>query len=89
MTSHAALYLTFDDGPDPEWTPRILDLLAQADMQATFFAIGEQAQRSPRCSRRIVDGRPCDRQSHVQPSPSLVDDARARARAKCATARRR
>lgn len=41
------MYLTFDDGPDPEWTPRVLDALDRAQVRATFFAIGEQAQRSP------------------------------------------
>ncbi|HEY7642754.1 MAG TPA: polysaccharide deacetylase family protein [Steroidobacteraceae bacterium] len=48
------VYLTFDDGPDPRWTPQILDLLAQAQMHATFFAIGELAQREPGLVRRIV-----------------------------------
>jgi peptidoglycan/xylan/chitin deacetylase (PgdA/CDA1 family) len=52
--SDACLYLTFDDGPDPDWTPRVLDLLDQAGMQATFFAIGEQALRSPALVRRIA-----------------------------------
>lgn len=48
------VYLTFDDGPDPRWTPQILDLLAQARMHATFFAIGECAQREPALVRRIA-----------------------------------
>lgn len=47
------VYLTFDDGPDPEWTPRVLDVLEQADVKATFFAIGQQAQRAPDLMRRI------------------------------------
>lgn len=47
------VYLTFDDGPDPEWTPRVLDTLAQAGVQATFFAVGQQAQRSPELMRRV------------------------------------
>ena len=47
------VYLTFDDGPDPEWTPRVLDALEQAGVQATFFAIGQQAQRAPDLMRRI------------------------------------
>jgi peptidoglycan/xylan/chitin deacetylase (PgdA/CDA1 family) len=50
------VYLTFDDGPDPRWTPQILDLLAQARMHATFFAIGQCAQREPDLMRRIVAG---------------------------------
>lgn len=50
------IYLTFDDGPDPEWTPRVLDALAAAQVKATFFAIGEQAQRAPEVMRRIQAG---------------------------------
>ncbi len=54
VTSAAnTVYLTFDDGPDPEWTPRVLDTLDKAEVRATFFAIGEQAQRSPDLVRRI------------------------------------
>lgn len=47
------IYLTFDDGPDPEWTPRVLDVLLQTGAPATFFAIGQQAQRAPELIRRI------------------------------------
>jgi peptidoglycan-N-acetylglucosamine deacetylase len=47
------VYLTFDDGPDPEWTPQVLDALAQADVRAMFFAIGQQAQHTPDLVRRI------------------------------------
>ena len=54
MSESPVLYLTFDDGPDPEWTPRVLDLLEEAGMRATFFAIGEQALRSASLMRRIV-----------------------------------
>ncbi len=50
------IYLTFDDGPDPEWTPRVLDALAAAQVKATFFAIGEQAVRAPELMRRIQAG---------------------------------
>jgi peptidoglycan-N-acetylglucosamine deacetylase len=52
--SEQLVYLTFDDGPDPRWTPQILDLLARAQMRATFFAIGECAQREPALTRRIA-----------------------------------
>jgi peptidoglycan-N-acetylglucosamine deacetylase len=48
------VYLTFDDGPDPRSTPQILDLLAQAQMHATFFAIGEFAQREPALMRSVA-----------------------------------
>jgi peptidoglycan/xylan/chitin deacetylase (PgdA/CDA1 family) len=39
--------LTFDDGPHPEGTPRILDLLDQANTKAIFFVVGEQVERYP------------------------------------------
>lgn len=38
-------YLTFDDGPDREWTPRFLDALSGADCRATFFVIGKLAMQ--------------------------------------------
>lgn len=47
--------LTFDDGPHPEITPRVLDLLAGAKQRATFFLIGENVRRHPAIVRRIVD----------------------------------
>jgi peptidoglycan/xylan/chitin deacetylase (PgdA/CDA1 family) len=48
------VYLTFDDGPDPNWTPRILDVLAAAQLRATFFVVGTQARRAPELLRRAV-----------------------------------
>jgi peptidoglycan/xylan/chitin deacetylase (PgdA/CDA1 family) len=50
----ARLALTFDDGPDPEWTPRVLDVLAAAGVRATFFVIGERAARAAGVVRRIA-----------------------------------
>src|SRR5262245_52825835 len=48
------VYLTFDDGPDADWTPRILDMLAAADARATFFAVGANARKFPELVRRVV-----------------------------------
>ncbi len=48
------VHLTFDDGPDPTWTPRCLEHLAHANAHATFFVIGTQAQRYPDLVRRVV-----------------------------------
>ena len=50
------LALTFDDGPNPAWTPRLLDLLASCDARATFFLIGSRAKVETRLVRRIVEG---------------------------------
>ena len=47
--------LTFDDGPHPERTPAVLDLLARHGQKATFFVIGENVRRHPELVRRIVD----------------------------------
>jgi peptidoglycan-N-acetylglucosamine deacetylase len=47
-------YLTFDDGPDPQTTPRILELLARHGVKATFFLVGERAERHPALVREIL-----------------------------------
>jgi len=48
------LALTFDDGPNPAWTPRLLDVLASHDVRAAFFMVGSHAQAEPALVRRIV-----------------------------------
>ena len=47
--------LTFDDGPDPRWTPAILDILKQENVPATFFIIGKNGQAYPDLVRREVN----------------------------------
>jgi peptidoglycan/xylan/chitin deacetylase (PgdA/CDA1 family) len=44
--------LTFDDGPDPEYTPKLLDLLREKDVKATFFVVGKRADQYPEIVRR-------------------------------------
>lgn len=46
--------LTFDDGPDPDFTPRVLDLLDEHGCKASFFVLGQQARRHPELVRRMV-----------------------------------
>jgi len=46
--------LTFDDGPDPNVTPAILDVLHQHELKATFFVLGYKVARNPEIVRRIV-----------------------------------
>lgn len=46
--------LTFDDGPTPEYTRQILDILDQYQVQATFFLLGQQVARNPDLAREIV-----------------------------------
>jgi peptidoglycan-N-acetylglucosamine deacetylase len=52
-TGQPVVALTFDDGPDPVFTPRILDLLGAHGARATFFVLGERAARYPDVIRRI------------------------------------
>jgi peptidoglycan/xylan/chitin deacetylase (PgdA/CDA1 family) len=47
------IYLTFDDGPDPDTTPRVLELLAKDNTPATFFVSGIQAEKHPDLVRAI------------------------------------
>ncbi|WP_328422394.1 polysaccharide deacetylase family protein [Micromonospora sp. NBC_00389] len=46
--------LTFDDGPSPAWTPKVLDQLRAARVTATFCMVGHEVQRHPELVRRIV-----------------------------------
>ena len=45
--------LTFDDGPDPTWTPQILAVLAKYHVPATFFVVGSSVARDPDLVRQI------------------------------------
>src|SRR5205823_9908650 len=47
--------ITFDDGPDPKYTPRILDILKQENVPATFFVMGKNGQAYPDLLRRMVN----------------------------------
>jgi len=66
------LALTFDDGPDPKWTPQILSVLEAAHVPATFFVIGEYGLNSPGLLKRIVaDGDELG--NHTYTHPNLAD----------------
>ncbi len=70
------LALTFDDGPDPVWTPRLLDLLAGVGARATFFVIADRAASHPDLIARIKHeghtvGLHCDQ--HVRHSSRSID----------------
>jgi peptidoglycan/xylan/chitin deacetylase (PgdA/CDA1 family) len=57
--------LTFDDGPDPEVTPRVLDLLDTVGMKGSFFLVGERVVRHARFAREIVErGHAVENHSH-------------------------
>lgn len=66
----ARIALTFDDGPHPEHTPRVLDRLAEAGVRATFFVIGREAERRPELVRRIhADGHVLGNHSYSHGEP--------------------
>lgn len=48
--------LTFDDGPDPVWTPLVLDVLERVGVRATFFVVAPLAERHPALLRRASEG---------------------------------
>ena len=54
-TTERHIALTFDDGPDPTHTPRVLDILARERVHGAFFLIGERAAAAPDVARRIAD----------------------------------
>ncbi|WP_258053325.1 polysaccharide deacetylase family protein [Streptomyces sp. Ru72] len=64
--SGKSVALTFDDGPDPRWTPQVLALLAQHHAKATFCEIGPLARRYPYLTKAIVAAgdRLCDHSVH-------------------------
>jgi peptidoglycan-N-acetylglucosamine deacetylase len=66
--------LTFDDGPDPRYTPAILDILAEKGAKATFFVIGKNAVANPDLLRRIFD-EGHDIGNHTYSHPDLLDSA--------------
>lgn len=54
QTSEPVLAMTFDDGPHPELTPKLLDMLKERNLKATFFVIGKNVELYPEIARRIV-----------------------------------
>ncbi|MDP4184212.1 MAG: polysaccharide deacetylase family protein [Bacteroidota bacterium] len=54
-TENKEVYLTFDDGPIPEVTPRVLQLLREENVPATFFCVGENVSKHPEVFGQILD----------------------------------
>lgn len=88
-TTQREVWLTIDDGPDPEDTPRLLELLAAHRARATFFVIGESAARHPELVRAIAAaGHEVAHHTHTHPlawfwctPPSRIDQELDRATA--------
>ncbi|HKU63941.1 MAG TPA: polysaccharide deacetylase family protein, partial [Rhizomicrobium sp.] len=73
------LALTFDDGPDPEWTPAILAILKEKKVPATFFMIGSNMEAHPGLVQQILaDGHEAG--NHTYTHPNLADTSAAATR---------
>ena len=70
------VYLTFDDGPHPTWTPRVLETLAQYGAPATFFVLGQNVNAYPDLAARIVrEGHDAENHTFNHASLDKVDRA--------------
>ena len=68
--------LTFDDGPDPEWTPQILHILKQKHVHATFFIIGGNAEANPGLVQRLIaDGHEVGNHTFTHPNMADANDS--------------
>ncbi len=64
--------ITFDDGPDPEWTPKVLDILKARNIKAAFFLVGVNAEHYPGLVRRIVaEGHEIGNHTYYHPNLAL------------------
>lgn len=76
QTTRAQVALTFDDGPHPQHTPALLDILAARGQRATFYVIGRLVQRYPEIARRIVaEGHELGNHTWTHPTLSRLGDA--------------
>jgi len=65
--------ITFDDGPDPKWTPKILDILKAANAKAAFFLVGVNAEKYPGLVGRIVnEGHEIGNHTYYHPNLALA-----------------
>jgi peptidoglycan-N-acetylglucosamine deacetylase len=79
-TDERAVALTFDDGPNPQFTPRVLDLLHSRHVVATFFVIGEMLVAHPELARRLTaEGHEVGNHTWAHQDEALLRGAQVRA----------
>ena len=67
-TDQQIVALTFDDGPSPPYTDRLLNVLAKHDVKATFFLIGNRIEKHPETVRRVIaEGHQIGNHSYTHP----------------------
>ena len=72
-TEEKIVALTVDDGPDPRFTPKLLDILKENNVQASFFVVGSQLEKYPDIGRRLVEeGNEVG--NHTYSHPKLPDE---------------
>lgn len=71
--------ISFDDGPDPDWTTAILDILKAKEVKASFFMVGERMEQHPGLVRRILnEGHEVGVHTYTHPNLAEVSGERAR-----------
>lgn len=74
-TTANRIALTFDDGPDPRFTPQVLDVLQEYNVPATFFVMGRRAERFPDLvTRMAAEGHVIGNHSYSHPNFVVEDD---------------
>ena len=75
---HNQVILTFDDGPDPEYTPQVLDILKKEKVPATFFVVGMEAENNLPLLKRIYnEGHEIGNHTFTHPNMAIVSSERA------------
>lgn len=77
--TESAICLTFDDGPDPIYTPKILHVLAEYNVTATFFVLGEAAERFPHLVEKMFkEGHSVGNHTYSHRHPWIMSSGRAK-----------